>query len=114
MTSSEICGHRWPVSLTSGTGSACRPPACRWRREPAGVLPLAEMGQRRRPLHPDAPGVTMRGAAAGDPASRHSIWPAVHPLLLDLTRAHRSTLVFVNSRRLAERLAARLNELAGE
>ena len=45
---------------------------------------------------------------------RSSIWPSVHPLLLDLIRAHRTTLIFVNSRRLAERLAAALNELAGE
>src|SRR5207249_9133414 len=37
-----------------------------------------------------------------------------HPRLLELIRAHRSTLVFVNSRRLAERLSSRLNELAGE
>ena len=43
-----------------------------------------------------------------------SIWPAIHPRLLDLIRSHRSTLIFVNSRRLAERLAAALNELAGE
>src|SRR5438445_5331703 len=45
---------------------------------------------------------------------RSSIWPAIHPRLLELIRAHRSTLIFVNSRRLAERLAAALNELAGE
>src|SRR5205823_6860971 len=45
---------------------------------------------------------------------RSSIWPAVHPRLLELIRALRSTLIFVNSRRLAERLAASLNELAGE
>ncbi|MCM2257411.1 MAG: DEAD/DEAH box helicase [Vicinamibacteria bacterium] len=44
---------------------------------------------------------------------RRSIWPAVHPVLLERIRAHRSTIVFVNSRRLAERLAAALNELAG-
>ncbi len=44
---------------------------------------------------------------------RTSIWPAMHPLILSLIRAHRSTLIFVNSRRLAERLAAALNELAG-
>ncbi|MBW3561577.1 MAG: DEAD/DEAH box helicase [Actinobacteria bacterium] len=50
------------------------------------------------------------GPAAAGP-SRRSIWPAVHPRLLDLILEHRSTLVFVNSRRLAERLAARLNEL---
>ncbi|HEX9482955.1 MAG TPA: DEAD/DEAH box helicase, partial [Gemmatimonadaceae bacterium] len=50
-------------------------------------------------------------AAAGE---RASIWPAIHPRLLELIRAHRSTLIFVNSRRLAERLAGALNELAGE
>jgi ATP-dependent Lhr-like helicase len=44
---------------------------------------------------------------------RASIWPAIHPRLLELIRAHRSTLIFVNSRRLAERLAGALNELAG-
>ncbi len=43
-----------------------------------------------------------------------SIWPAIHPRLLELIRAHRSTMVFVNSRRLAERLAAAINELANE
>ncbi|MBM3660620.1 MAG: DEAD/DEAH box helicase, partial [Actinobacteria bacterium] len=43
-----------------------------------------------------------------------SIWTHVQPALLDLVRAHRSTLIFVNARRLAERLAAQLNELAGE
>ncbi|HET7710832.1 MAG TPA: DEAD/DEAH box helicase [Thermoanaerobaculia bacterium] len=53
------------------------------------------------------------GPAHGGPA-RGSIWPAIHPRLLELIRAHRSTLIFVNSRRLAERLAAALNELAGE
>src|SRR5262249_48719780 len=62
------------------------------------------------------------GAAADDipsgPASRGetcpSIWAAIHPRLLELIRAHRSTPIFVNSRRLAERLAGALNELAGE
>ncbi|HVD93046.1 MAG TPA: DEAD/DEAH box helicase, partial [Vicinamibacterales bacterium] len=45
---------------------------------------------------------------------RSSIWSAIHPRLLELVQAHRSTLIFVNSRRIAERLAAALNELAGE
>ncbi|MCU1350268.1 MAG: associated domain protein [Acidobacteria bacterium] len=53
------------------------------------------------------------GPAAAPPA-RGSIWPAIHPRLLELIRSHTSTLIFVNSRRLAERLAASLNELAGE
>ena len=51
-------------------------------------------------------------ASAGPKAG--SIWPAIHPRLLELIRAHTSTLIFVNSRRLAERMAAALNELAGE
>jgi ATP-dependent Lhr-like helicase len=45
---------------------------------------------------------------------RSTIWTAIHPRLLELIRAHRSTLIFVNSRRIAERLASALNELAGE
>ncbi len=43
-----------------------------------------------------------------------SIWAAIHPRLLELIRSHASTLIFVNSRRLAERLAGAINELAGE
>jgi ATP-dependent Lhr-like helicase len=55
------------------------------------------------------------GAPGGTPSpSSPSIWTAIHPRLLARIRAHRSTLVFVNSRRLAERLAAALNDLAGE
>src|SRR4051794_34942603 len=45
---------------------------------------------------------------------RASIWPAVEERVLDLIEAHRSTIVFANSRRLAERLTSRLNELAWE
>ena len=51
-------------------------------------------------------------ASAGPKAP--SIWPAIHPRLLELIRSHTSTLIFVNSRRLAERLAGAINELAGE
>jgi ATP-dependent Lhr-like helicase len=53
------------------------------------------------------------GPAAQGP-KRQSIWTAIHPRLLELVRTHRSTLIFVNSRRIAERLASALNELAGE
>jgi ATP-dependent Lhr-like helicase len=49
-----------------------------------------------------------------EPGEGNSIWPSVYPALLDLVREHRSTIVFVNNRRLAERLALRLNELAEE
>jgi ATP-dependent helicase Lhr and Lhr-like helicase len=51
---------------------------------------------------------------AGGEATRRSIWPAIYPELLKLVRAHHSTLIFVNARRAAERLALRLNELAEE
>jgi ATP-dependent helicase Lhr and Lhr-like helicase len=45
---------------------------------------------------------------------QQSIWPAVHPRILQLIEEHTSTIVFANSRRLAERICAELNELAGK
>ncbi len=54
------------------------------------------------------------GGPAVSPDARSSIWPAIHPRILELIRSHKSTIVFTNSRRLSERLAQRLNELAGE
>jgi ATP-dependent helicase Lhr and Lhr-like helicase len=50
----------------------------------------------------------------GGEATRKSIWPAIYPQILELVKEHRSTIVFVNNRRGAERLAIRLNELAEE
>ena len=64
------------------------------------VEDLAEIGQSS-------------GGAPG-PHERTGVWPHVEERLLGLIREHRSTIVFANSRRLAERLCARLNELAGE
>jgi ATP-dependent Lhr-like helicase len=54
------------------------------------------------------PGPAAQGLA------RKSIWPSIYPRLVEHIRAHRSTMIFVNSRRLAERLASALNEAAGE
>ncbi|HEX2102526.1 MAG TPA: DEAD/DEAH box helicase, partial [Solirubrobacteraceae bacterium] len=71
-------------------------------------------------VEPDAGPPTPVAAAdpldplTGGEATRKSIWPAIYPELLRLVRAHRSTIVFVNNRRGAERLALRLNELAEE
>ena len=56
---------------------------------------------------------TSKGPAAGN-APRPSIWPHVEERIVDLIEQHRSTIVFANSRRLAERLTARLNEIAAE
>ncbi|HTO24974.1 MAG TPA: DEAD/DEAH box helicase, partial [Gaiellaceae bacterium] len=52
------------------------------------------------------------GTNREDGFDSHSIWPSIYPALVELVRAHRTTIVFVNNRRLAERLALRLNELA--
>lgn len=51
---------------------------------------------------------------SGDPGRSTSIWPHVEEHVVDLVEQHRSTIVFANSRRLAERLTARLNEIASE
>lgn len=66
------------------------------------VEDMAELGQ--------VSGEPLSGPAASGP-QRNSIWPSVHPRILEQIQAHKSTIVFVNSRRLAERLAGRLNEL---
>jgi ATP-dependent Lhr-like helicase len=56
---------------------------------------------------------TVLGSAEPAATSR-SIWPVIYPELLALVKEHRSTIIFVNARRGAERLAVRLNELAAE
>ncbi len=66
-------------------------------------------------VEPDStPAPDLDPLAGGSEATRRSIWPAIYPELLELIKAHRSTILFVNNRRGAERLALRLNELAGE
>ncbi len=72
------------------------------------IVPVDDMGALGEVL--DEP---VSGPAAAGPL-RRSIWPSMHPRLLELVESHRSTLIFVNARRLAERLATRLNELAAE
>lgn len=51
---------------------------------------------------------------SGDGKEKPSVWPHVEERIADLVQAHRSTIVFANSRRLAERLCNRLNEIAYE
>ncbi|QHK21541.1 DEAD/DEAH box helicase [Pseudarthrobacter psychrotolerans] len=64
----------------------------------------------------DLPGAA--GAFDSGPASglqpQASIWPHVEEKIVDLVLANQSTIVFANSRRLAERLTARLNEIYAE
>ncbi|MCB1739244.1 MAG: DEAD/DEAH box helicase, partial [Gammaproteobacteria bacterium] len=68
------------------------------RQTPPGGAILAELYAAQKPA----------------PPRERGIWPAIYPRLLDEIATHRSTIVFVNSRGLCERLTQRLNELAGE
>ncbi|HEX5980714.1 MAG TPA: DEAD/DEAH box helicase, partial [Thermoleophilaceae bacterium] len=96
-------------------------------RKPLDLKIQVPVDSMSEPDAPDfgAPGVDGYGTAAGGgdlsgtglgdaPATSRSIWPAIYPELLELIRKHRSTIVFVNSRRGAERLAVRLNELSAD
>src|SRR5207244_9208091 len=72
------------------------------------VVPLDDMR---------VPGTDSKSAdllGTGSEGSQQSIWPSIYPEILRLVEEHRSTIVFVNNRRLAERLALRLNALAGK
>jgi len=69
---------------------------------PVESMAEPDAGPSQDPLEPVAGGESTRG----------SIWPAIYPELLRLVREHNSTIVFVNNRRSAERVALRLNELA--
>ena len=63
------------------------------------------------PLGPLDPLDPLEPTPGGSEATRKSIWPAIYPEVLKLVREHKSTIVFVNNRRGAERLALRLNEI---
>lgn len=70
------------------------------------VVPVEDLGE-------------LGGSPATEPdqagqAEKPSIWPHVEERIVDLVQQHRSTIVFANSRRLAERLCNRLNEIAYE
>jgi len=63
---------------------------------------------------PTQPVSTDNAATPSDSRQVPSSWSSIHPRLVELIRGHRSTMVFVNSRRLAERLAGAINDLAQE
>src|SRR3954454_14678840 len=71
------------------------------------VVPVEDMAELA------ATEIETSGSAAGPP-QHASIWPHVEEQVFDLIGQHKSTIVFANSRRLAERLTARLNEIAAE
>ncbi|HEX6874091.1 MAG TPA: DEAD/DEAH box helicase, partial [Nocardioidaceae bacterium] len=74
------------------------------------VVPVEDMTELALAQLDEVP----EGSAAGSAERRASIWPHVEERVVDLIERHRSTIVFANSRRLAERLTARFNEIAAE
>jgi ATP-dependent Lhr-like helicase len=95
----RFLGGRQPVTIVA-------PPSAK-TIEVKVVVPVEDMTELGQPT-----GEHSGSAAGAEP--RRSIWPAVEERIVDLVEAHRSTIVFSNSRRLAERLTARLNEIATE
>src|SRR4029078_474243 len=69
------------------------------------VVPLEDMREL---------GATGQAAEVGGERATNSIWPSIYPALLELVREHRSTIVFVNNRRLAERLPPPADRTRGE
>ncbi|MEO3821836.1 ATP-dependent helicase [Plantactinospora sp. B24E8] len=100
-----------PIETTARFLGGARPvtvvqPATAKTIEVSVEVPVEDMTRLDEQPEPDDDGL-------GVPR-RASIWPAVEERVYALVRAHRSTIVFTNSRRSAERLCARLNELAAE
>jgi ATP-dependent Lhr-like helicase len=72
------------------------------------VVPVEDMAALGESAGP------VRGGSAAGAEPRSSIWPAIEERIVDLVEQHRATIVFSNSRRQAERLTSRLNEIATE
>jgi len=72
------------------------------------VVPVEDMSALGESTGP------VRGGSAAGAEPRASIWPAIEERIVDLVETHRATIVFSNSRRQAERLTSRLNEIATE
>jgi len=97
----RFLGGRAPVTIV-------QPPAAK-TFDLSVVVPVDDMTE---------PGVVAPREGVGDtgmsPEATGSIWPHVEERIVDEILEHRSTIVFANSRRLAERLTARLNEIYEE
>ena len=77
------------------------------------VVPVPDMTRPTEGLAPTEPATERTAVPGTGEALDNSIWPAIYPRLLELIDTHRTTIVFVNSRGLCERLSQRLNEIAG-
>ena len=100
-----------PGDMSAGTGREGQVDGDRSEsagEETGGDQPVTVAGL---PAPADLRGLASGSAAAG---GMRSIWPSIYPRLVALIREHRSTMIFCNSRRLAERLAGAINDTAGE
>jgi ATP-dependent Lhr-like helicase len=95
----RFLGGRAPVTIVA--------PESRKRFDLRVVVPVDDMSELGA-----APNVD--GSTSASAPQNGSIWPHVEEAIADRILQHRSTIVFANSRRLAERLTARLNEIYEE
>ena len=78
------------------------------------VIPVEDMSDLGREVAPGPDDMRSGPAHMAMAPRRTSIWPSIYPRILEQILAHRTTIVFCNARRGAERLAAKLNELAAD
>ncbi|WP_098457156.1 DEAD/DEAH box helicase [Flavimobilis soli] len=107
-----LAGHRAPEDGGRAV-TVVQPPAHK-QVEVDVVLPVEDLTDLTRPTADTGPDVVDLSGAAAGPLNRPSIWPHVEERIVDLAQERRSTIVFTNSRRTAERLTARLNEIWAE
>lgn len=101
-------------------------PICEWTRDDASLetfrpVTIVNANEPKRlalrveiPVEDMARIVQTEPSPEGGTVRRTSIWSAIHPRLLEIVLARQSTLIFVNNRRTAERMAGALNELAAQ
>ena len=97
----------------SRSASASPPPSSPSKRWPR-FLERRRPHRQRRPSPRDGPGGRSAAATSWAPVASNEMWDEIYDRLAELIREHRTTLVFVNTRRLAERVAHHLAERLGE
>ncbi|MEX2419078.1 MAG: helicase-related protein, partial [Acidimicrobiia bacterium] len=85
-----------------------------WQPRPVTIVYAARPKAMEIDIVVPVEDMTQPGTLDEEGVPARSIWPAVYPEILAMVMAHRSTIVFSNSRGLVERIAASLNEIAGE
>ncbi|AEE45698.1 ATP-dependent helicase [Cellulomonas fimi] len=112
-TVAEFLGGARAAAAGGRTVRVVQPPSTK-RIDVDVVVPVPDLTELAVPSGPgagdEAPGADLTGTA-DRPLVRPSIWPHVEERVVDLVARHRSTLVFTNSRRGAERLTSRINEV---